>query len=232
MARVQFGVTNPRGTPLGIVDPAALAEKAEAWGYDSFWVPDLLTTSDLDPLVLLSGAASRTTRIRLGTGVVILPARPPVQLAKTALSLDAMSNGRLILGTGLGRYLGDLKVAQVGNVSRVTLNDESLEVLRRLVHETDVTYEGQHFSFENLTILPRPARENSLPIWTSAYWDGKVVEGPLRAGGPLRGWVHIQGAPPALQGVQGQDIRLCGLLRTGTRSYRMVMFDVRLHGSV
>ena len=59
MARVQFGVTNPRGTPLGIVDPAALAEKAEAWGYDSFWVPDLLTTSDLDPLVLLSGAATR-----------------------------------------------------------------------------------------------------------------------------------------------------------------------------
>ena len=118
-------------------------------------------------------------------------------MAKTALSLDAMSNGRLILGTGLGRYLGDLKVAQVGNVSRVTLNDESLDVLRRLVHETDVTYEGQHFSFENLTILPRPARENSLPIWTSAYWNGKVVEGPLRRAGRF-GDGFIYRAPPRL----------------------------------
>ena len=232
MARVQFGVTNPRGTPLGIVDPAALAEKAEAWGYDSFWVPDLLTTSDLDPLVLLSGAATRTSSIRLGTGVVILPARPPVQLAKTALSLDAMSNGRLILGTGLGRYLGDLKVAQVGNVSRVTLNDESLEVLRRLVHETDVTYEGQHFSFENLTILPRPARENSLPIWTSAYWDGKVVEGPLRRAGRF-GDGFIYRAPPRLYKECKDKISDYAVsFGRDPEDYRMVMFDVRLLGSV
>ena len=197
MARVQFGITNPRGTPLGIVDPAALAEKAEAWGYDSFWVPDLLTTSDLDPLVLLSGAATRTKSIRLGTSVLILPARPPVQLAKTALSLDAMSNGRLILGTGLGILRTDLRAAQVGHISRAKLNDEALDVLRLLVHETDVSYQGEYFNFDSLTILPRPVREDSLPIWTSAYWDGKVLEGPLRRAGRF-GDGFLNRAPPRL----------------------------------
>ncbi len=197
MARVQFGITNPRGTPLGIVDPAVLAEKAEAWGYDSFWAPDLLSTSDLDPLVLLSGAATRTTRIRLGTGVLILPARPPVQLAKTALSLDAVSHGRLILGTGLGRYWGDLEAAQVAPGTRARVADEAIEALRRLVHETNVSYEGRHFNFKDLTILPRPVRENGLPIWTSAYWNGKVVEGPLKRAGRF-GDGFLYRAPPRL----------------------------------
>ena len=72
-----------------------------------------------------------------------------------------------------------------------------LMCLPRLVHETDVSYEGEHFSFENLTILPRPVRENSLPIWTSAYWNGKVVEGPLRRAGRF-GDGFIYRAPPRL----------------------------------
>lgn len=183
MSAVRFGVTYPRSTPTTLLDPAALAEKAEAWGYDSFWAPDLLTTPDLDPLVIMSGAAARTSRILLGTSVLILPARPPVQLAKTALSLDAMSNGRFILGTGLGILRKDLNAAQVGRISKARINDEALEALRRLVHETNVTHRGEFFSFEDLTLLPRPVRKNSLPIWTSAFWDGRIKQGPLKRAG-------------------------------------------------
>ena len=180
MPTVHFGATFPRSTPPDLVDPANLAEKLEAWGYDSFWAPDLLTTPDLDPLVIMPGAAARTSRIRLGTSVLILPARPPVQLAKAALSLDAMSNGRFILGTGLGVIRKDLMAAQVGHVSRAKINDEALEVLRKLIHETNVTHHGDLFNFEDLTVLPRPVRKDSLPIWTSAFWDGKLKEGPLK----------------------------------------------------
>ena len=180
MPRVRFGATYPRSTLPGLVEPVTLAEKLEGWGYDSFWAPDLLTTPDLDPLVIMSGAAARTSRIRLGTSVLILPARPPVQLAKTALSLDAMSNGRFILGTGLGFIRKDLMAAQVGHVSRAKINDEALEVLHKLVHATNVTHHGDLFNFEDLTVLPRPVHKNSLPIWTSAFWDGKLREGPLR----------------------------------------------------
>ena len=183
MPTVQYGATYPRSTPSTLVDPVILAEKLEAWGYDSFWAPDLLTSPDLDPFVIISGAAAKTRRIRLGTSVLILPARPPVQLAKTALSLDAMSNGRFILGTGLGFIRKDLMAAQVGRVSRAKINDEALEVLRRLVHETNVTHRGDLFSFDDLTVLPRPVRDNSLPIWTSAFWDGKLKEGPLKRAG-------------------------------------------------
>lgn len=183
MPALRFGATYPRSTPPSLVDPVTLAEKAESWGYDSFWAPDLLTSPDLDPFVIISGAAAKTRRIRLGTSVLILPARPPVQLAKTALSLDAMSNGRFILGTGLGFIRKDLMAAQVGRVSRAKINDEALEVLRRLVHETNVTYRGDLFSFDDLTVLPRPVRDNSLPIWTSAFWDGKLKEGPLKRAG-------------------------------------------------
>lgn len=183
MHRVRFGITYPRSTRLNAIDPASLAEKAEAWGYDSFWAPDLLTTPDLDPLVILSGVAARTERISLGTSVLILPARPPIQLAKTALSLDAMSNGRFILGTGLGVFRKDLRAAQVGHVSRAKINDEALAVLHKLVHQTNVTHRGEHFSFEDLTLLPRPVRKNSLPIWTSAFWDGYLKEGPMKRAG-------------------------------------------------
>ena len=183
MPTVRFGATYPRSTSPSLVEPVSLAEKLEGWGYDSFWAPDLLTTADLDPLVIMSGAAARTSRIGLGTSVLILPARPPVQLAKTALSLDAMSNGRFILGTGLGVFRKDLRAAQVGHVSRAKINDEALEVLRKLVHQTNVTHRGNHFTFEDLTVFPRPVRKNRLPIWTSAFWDGKLREGPLRRAG-------------------------------------------------
>ena len=196
MPTVRFGATYPRSTSPSLVEPATLAEKLEGWGYDSFWAPDLLTTPDLDPLVIMSGAAARTSRIRLGTSVLILPARPPVQLAKTALSLDAISNGRFILGTGLGVFRKDLSAAQVGHVSRAKINDEALEVLCKLVHETNVTHRGDHFSFEDLTILPRPVRKNSLPIWTSAFWDGNLKEGPLkRAGRFADGFLNSAPAP-------------------------------------
>ena len=183
MPKARFGITYPRSTPLDAIEPASLAASAESWGYDSFWVPDLLTTPDLDPLVILSGVATRTERISLGTSVLILPARPPVQLAKTALSLDAISNGRFILGTGLGVFRKDLSAAQVGHVSRAKINDEALKVLRKLVHQTNVTHRGDHFTLEDLTILPRPVRKNSLPIWTSAFWDGELKEGPLQRAG-------------------------------------------------
>ena len=73
--------------------------------------------------------------------------------------------------------------AQVGHVSRAKINDEALEALRRLVHETNVTHRGDLFSFEDLTVLPRPVRKDSLPIWTSAFWDGNLREGPLRRAG-------------------------------------------------
>ena len=183
MPALRFGATYRRSTLPTLVDPVTLAEQAESWGCDSFWAPDLLTSPDLDPFVIISGAAAKTSRIRLGTSVLILPARPPVQLAKTALSLDAMSNGRFILGTGLGFIRKDLMAAQVGRVSRAKINDEALEVLRRLVHETNVTHRGDLFSFDDLTVLPRPVRDNSLPIWTSAFWDGMLREGPLKRAG-------------------------------------------------
>ena len=91
MAPVQFGAVKPVGTPREVVEPVCLAVKVEGWDYDSFWVPDLLTKPDLDPLIILSGTAARTCRIKLGTGVLILPIRGPIQLAKAALSLDGLT---------------------------------------------------------------------------------------------------------------------------------------------
>ncbi len=180
MAPVKFGAVYPMGTPLDVVGPLELAEKAEAWGYDSFWVPDLLTGPDLDPFVILSGAAARTERIKLGTGVLIMPVRPPVQLAKTALSLDALSGGRLILGAGLGEYSKDVRAAQIAPGPRAELSDEGLEVLRSLVNRTNVSHQGRYHQIEDLTMLPRPTRKGGLPIWTSAAWKGQLVDGPLK----------------------------------------------------
>jgi alkanesulfonate monooxygenase len=84
------------------VNPVDFAVKVEQWGYDSFWVPEILLSPDMDPLVLLGAVAARTKTLLLGTGVVALPLWNAARLVKAALSVEAISNGRLVLGVGLG----------------------------------------------------------------------------------------------------------------------------------
>ena len=106
MSKVKFGPIYTRIEDL--MGPVELAEKSESWGYDSFWVPDYILKPRLDALIVLGAAAQRTSTIQLGTAVMVLPYKDPLVLSKSALSVDVLSNGRLLLGVGIGATRGSL----------------------------------------------------------------------------------------------------------------------------
>src|SRR5258708_26265413 len=88
----------------------ALAERAEALGYDSVWVGDsLLARPRHDPLTLLAAAAARTKRVALGTAVLLPALRNPVVLAQQVATLDQISEGRLVLGAGIASHMPDIR---------------------------------------------------------------------------------------------------------------------------
>src|SRR5438552_1528537 len=118
--------------------------RAEELGYDSVWVWDhtLLGVNPnfpiIDSLTVLTGIAARTTRIKLGTGILVLPLRNPVTLAKQLSSMDQMSEGRLVMGMASGWYKREFDAIGVPFERRGKIMDESLEIVNRLFKEEQV----------------------------------------------------------------------------------------------
>ena len=153
-------------------EAAKLAEYAllaEACGFDSVWVgehllpaPPVYTGSFLDPLVALSVAGATTSTIELGTCILALPLWHPVRLAKQAATLQALSGGRLALGVGTGYNRSEFDALGVPFRKRGAIVDESVDVLRRLLTETAVSFHGEFFDLEDVSIQPLP--EKKVPI--------------------------------------------------------------------
>src|SRR5206468_12327530 len=115
---------------------AELAGRAEAAGFDSIWVPDHLAffgSPVVDPFQALAAFAAGSSTLTLGTSVFVLPLRPPAQVAKAAASLDVLSEGRLVLGVGVGgEFPGEFEASGVRLAERGRRMDEALVVLRHL----------------------------------------------------------------------------------------------------
>ena len=143
MTNVQFGVQY-NGISMGsVIGPLEFARRMESLGYRSFFVPELETLPTLDPFILLAAVAQHTERMRLGTGVAVLPFRTPYQMAKIATSIDVLSGGRMVLGLGSGGVFNDdFGVEGVRPEDRRAITDERLELVRRLLSEERVTHSG------------------------------------------------------------------------------------------
>jgi probable F420-dependent oxidoreductase len=153
------------------------AVKAEALGYESLWVPEHLLTARglygtawLSPLETMAFVAGCTTRIRLATGILILPIRNPVFMAKEIASLQFLSGGRFELGVGPGWDQHEFDVAGVPLKQRGGRTDEILEIFDRLWTGAAVTHRGKYYSFDDVTIDP-PLRERPR-LWVGG--GGKV----------------------------------------------------------
>ncbi|MDG2333021.1 MAG: LLM class F420-dependent oxidoreductase [Myxococcota bacterium] len=117
-----------------------------------------------DPLTWLGWVAAHTQKIKLGTGILILPLRNPVVLAKTVASLDRLSGGRLLLGVGVGWVREEAEAVGTDFSTRGKRCDESIEAMRALWREPVSSYKGNHVTFERVVSQPKPAQEAGVPI--------------------------------------------------------------------
>jgi probable F420-dependent oxidoreductase len=144
------------------------ARRAEQLGYESLWLQERIIgdVNMLEPVTLLSYVAAITSRLKLGTSVILLPLRNPVQLAKAYASLDVMSNGRAVIGLGLGGgHLGSHEdVFGYTREGRVTRFTEAVEIIKRLWTQQKASFHGRFWNFENVSIEPKPIQKPRLPI--------------------------------------------------------------------
>ncbi len=175
---MQFGLDV--STAGSYADPAVLADlaaQAEAAGWDGFFVWDAIFARPAalpmaDPWVALAAAAVRTRRIRLGALVTPLARRRPWQVARQTASLDHLSQGRLIVGVGLGYQALDFEA--FGEEAEPKLRgeklDEALAVLTGLWTGRRFSFHGRHFQVHGVRFLPRPVQRPRIPIWVAGYW--------------------------------------------------------------
>jgi probable F420-dependent oxidoreductase len=161
-------------------DAMALVEygvKMEQLGFDSLWVWDhILLGVDpnfpiVDSLSLLTAIAARTTRIRLGTGILVLPLRNPVVLAKQLASMDQLSNGRLLMGMASGWYKREFDAVGVPFDKRGKIMDENLDILTRFWTEDMVKGEWTHHKIPAGVMWPKPVQKPRPPILIGGYVD-------------------------------------------------------------
>jgi probable F420-dependent oxidoreductase len=173
-----IGVFGTNMGPCAAADAAVqVGELAEQLGYDSLWmgehvvapsprVPPSMIEPDypiLDPLVTLGLAAARTRRVRLATGIVILPQRNPVVLAKELATLDVVSGGRLVFGMGVGYVEPEMRAVGVPMEGRGARADEYLRAMRSLWADDAPAFRGRHVEFEGVQAHPRPV-QSPIPV--------------------------------------------------------------------
>ncbi len=177
---MRFGIWLPNcrhlATPEIIRGAAA---RAEALGYDSVWVSDHVVvphanvanfgTTIFDPLITLGVVAGATSRVRLGTTVLIVPYRQAVVTAKMVASLDALSGGRVILGVGAGWVAAESAMLGVPFAERGPMTDEYLRAMRELWTSPSPSFAGKYVRFDDLHFEPKPVQKPHPPIWVGGH---------------------------------------------------------------
>lgn len=160
------------------------ARRAEDLGFDSVWVFDHLFDAPpsyrvvfLEPATTLALVIGATRRVTIGTGILVLPLRDPVLTAKEFANLDVLSDGRLVLGVGVGWDAREFQACGVPKVTRGRRMDEMLEIITGLWTHEAFAYEGRIFRIPEIRLVPRPRQTPRPPIWVAG---GTVPPGSSR----------------------------------------------------
>ncbi len=163
------------------------ARKAESLGYDSVWAADRIVipweintqypySADqkfivppdkpfLEPLTCLAFLAGCTEKIMLGMSVLVLPYRHPLYWAKVATTIDHLSNGRLIMGVGVGWMKEEFEALGVSFQERGAITDEQIRLVKHLWNSERSNFEGRYYRFEEVAFYPKPFQKPRIPIW-------------------------------------------------------------------
>ena len=184
-------------------DPDTLvrrARRAEEAGFESFWVGDHVALPSaeaqggdppgqrrLEALVALAYMAALTSRVRLAVGVIVLPQRQPVLLAKQLSTIDVLSKGRLIVGIGVGYLEPELRALGASLADRGARTDEYLAAMRALWDEPAPSFAGRFVSFADVIERPRPVQRPHPPIVIGGH-SPAAYRRAIQAGNGWHGW--------------------------------------------
>ena len=187
---IEFGI----GIPQVLNQPRAetgrlrlFLARAEELGFASAWVLEqpIGTAGVLEPLSLLAHAAAVTTRIRLGTAVILVPLRTPVGLAKELATIDQLSGGRLIAGLALGGEQEHYPAFGLSPDGRARRFEEALRLLKLLWTEPSVTYEGEFWRLHGVAVEPKPIQRPHPAVWLGGGHPSAI----RRAARMADGWI-------------------------------------------
>jgi probable F420-dependent oxidoreductase len=203
------------------IDAAVVAQKAEALGFDSFWVgehpvmpvqstspapgssggsiPDFYSRL-VDPFVALGRASAVTTTLKLGTGVTLVPERNPLLLAKEVATLDYFSRGRFLFGIGAGWNKEETEILGGNFAHRWTQTREAIEAMKALWAKEAAEYHGTYYDFPPVRSFPRPVQQPHPPI----FLGGSAKQVFKRAVAYGNGWMPTRSTPELIK--QGRTI--------------------------
>ena len=222
---MKVGVIIPNfSTPADPATIVEIAQAAEQLGFDSVWTTDHIMMPRgydepyghiYEALISLAYLAGVTSKIELGTSVIVLPMRNPVLIAKEAASLDALSGGRLIFGIGAGWLKREFEFLGARFDDRGARFEEYLRAIREYWTSPEPSFEGQYVQFSDVNVSPRPSRVGGPPIWI-----GGSSRPALRRSATLADGWHPVGAPVDVFGDGMARIRELAGGRTITGSLR------------
>jgi len=193
---MKFGIYAPNfgntfGNPKRVTKLAIEAEKS---GWDGFFLWDHIFNTEgfpntVDPFIALTSVAENTEKIHIGTTVTPLPRRRPWKLARETVTLDILSEGRLILGIGLGGPSEFSVMNEETNLRIMAqMADEQLEILNGLWSGEEFSYTGKHYKIDKVKFLPRPVQRPRIKIWGAGTWPKK---GPFKRAAKLDGVIPL-----------------------------------------
>jgi probable F420-dependent oxidoreductase len=217
MPKIEFGVRLPVSGPLADIEVIKkIALRAEEIGFDSIWVNDHIVWTKythkhhistgsaealngmeepnfFEALTTLAFLAGITRRVKLGVACVVLPCRNPVYLAKQAANIDILSNGRLILGVGLGSratiLANEFSVLNYSLESRTERFEEYVRILKEVWTKPVASFSGKHYRFDNAEIFPKPIQKPHIPIWVGGWSKASMIRALKLAEGWIPGWL-------------------------------------------
>jgi probable F420-dependent oxidoreductase len=193
---MRFGVGIPNAGSVTGGDVIRFVQRAEALGFESIWTGDHLilptggttqypytpdgsfplasTENFFEPFTLLAYAAAVTRTVKIGTTVIIVPYRNPIEQAKMLACLDVLSGGRLICGVGVGWLEKEFQVLGASYKDRGPVTDEYIQIFKTLWTEDQPVFKGAFYEFDGITMYPKPLQKPHPPIWVGGHSKAAV----------------------------------------------------------